>query len=289
MLSIVVILVKRNKDDMMSSPSGMVSQKDEIYKEKRKQKEQRYKKITQDIENIDDWANYSANNGLLKEVERRENSEQTRQDFECIYHHLQEARNFLDQDELEECVKTTSQARRCYLKALYSTSRRWRFFNLYAGHIWIYLISFLSLILAFYVINIDEFIMSGMDNITNFAEAAIHATTWGAIGGILRGLWYLKDKVSERKYKNSFGPYFLSVPFLGAIFGAVVYLIIVAGLLSLGSTEQSGDQQFPKINRPLVIIPICAIAGFNWEWVVIIFQRIEEAFSPNKSSTKMAM
>jgi hypothetical protein len=286
----LVILAKRNKDDMMSSPGSIVSQKEEIYKEKRKHKEQRYKKLIQDIENIDDWANYSTNNGLLKEVERRQNPEQTQQDFECIYHKLQEARNFLDQDELEECVKTTSQARRCYLQALYSTSRLWRFFTLYAGHIWIYLIGFLSLILAFYVINIDEFIMSGsrMDNIANFAEAAIHATTWGAIGGILRGLWYLKDKVSERKYKNSFGPYFLSVPFLGAIFGAVVYLIIVAGLLSLG-TGQSGDQQFPQINRPLVIIPICAIAGFNWEWVVIIFQRIEEAFSPNKSSTKMSM
>ena len=56
----------------MSSPSNIVSQREEIYKDKRKYKEQRYKKLIQDIENIDDWANYSTNNGLyypsLKEL-----------------------------------------------------------------------------------------------------------------------------------------------------------------------------------------------------------------------------
>jgi hypothetical protein len=64
MLRIIVILVKRNKGELMSSPSNIVSQREEIYKDKRKYKEQRYKKLIQDIENIDDWANYSTNNGL---------------------------------------------------------------------------------------------------------------------------------------------------------------------------------------------------------------------------------
>jgi hypothetical protein len=44
-------------------------------------------------------------------------------------------------------------------------------------------------------------------------EAALHAATWGCVGRILRGLWYLKDKVSDRKYRNSFRIYFISVPF----------------------------------------------------------------------------
>jgi hypothetical protein len=47
-------------------------------------------------------------------------------------------------------------------------------------------------------------------------------------------MWYLKDKVSEREYKNSWLIFFVSVPFLGGIFGALAYLIMLAGILSLG-------------------------------------------------------
>jgi len=79
----------------------------------------------------------------------------------------------------------------------------------------------------------DEFIISGgrMDNIA--AEFAVHATTWGAIGGILRGLWYLNSKVNNRTYRGAFSIYFLSVPFLGAIFDSFIYTIILGILLDL--------------------------------------------------------
>jgi hypothetical protein len=110
-------------------------------------------------------------------------------------------------------------------------------------------------------------------------EAAIHAVTWGCIGGILRGIWYLKDKVSERRYKNSWWIFFLSVPFLGGIFGAIIYLILIAGLLSLGVGQ--GDSTLSEINRPVVVIPIAALVGFNWEWAITIFKRIGDALASN--------
>jgi hypothetical protein len=65
-----------------------------------------------------------------------------------------------------------------------------------------------------------------------FASAGINAAAWGAVGGILRGLWFLKDKVGDRRYRKAWWIYFISVPFLGAIFGALVYFIIVGGLLA---------------------------------------------------------
>jgi hypothetical protein len=72
-------------------------------------------------------------------------------------------------------------------------------------------------------------------------------------------MWYLKDKVSEREYKNSWCIFFISAPFLGGIFGAILYLIIIAGILSLGVGENS-SQGFPDIDRPAVIVPIAALA-----------------------------
>jgi hypothetical protein len=137
-------------------------------------------------------------------------------------------------------------------------------------------------------------------------EAALHAATWGCVGGILRGLWYLKDKVSDRKYRNSFRIYFISVPFLGALFGAILYFLVVAGLFIIAPTQagpilsnqtslssstnttttNTTNQPNPGstgIARPsqvstLAIIPLATLAGFNWEWAVTIFKRIGDSF-----------
>ena len=78
-----------------------------------------------------------------------------------------------------------------------------------------------------------------------FAIAGINAAAWGAVGGILRGLWFLKDKVGDRRYRKSWWIYFISVPFLGAIFGAIVYFIIVGGLLAFAPNvfEASSNDQ----------------------------------------------
>jgi hypothetical protein len=35
-----------------------------------------------------------------------------------------------------------------------------------------------------------------------------------------------------------------------------------------------------EISRPEVIIPIAALAGFNWEWAVKIFRRIGDIITP---------
>ena len=131
----------------------------------------------------------------------------------------------------------------------------------------------------------------------------------------MRGLWYLKDKVSDRKYRNSFQIYFLSVPFLGALFGALVYLLFVAGLFililvrfkmycktrqhlllisqledqspSLLSIPQGQEDSVNKTNQSNVpnqgistvgIIFFSALGGFNWEWAVTIIKRIGDSF-----------
>ena len=113
------------------------------------------------------------------------------------------------------------------------------------------------------------------------------------------GIWYLKDKVSDRKYRNSFQIYFLSVPFLGALFGALVYLIFLAGtIIILPSQAGSLFDQMPGNNMAnetstpettsstgtvnaqsqIGIIFFSALGGFNWEWTVMIFKRIGDSF-----------
>jgi hypothetical protein len=125
------------------------------------------------------------------------------------------------------------------------------------------------------------------------------------VGAILRGLWFLKDKVSDRRYRNSFRIYLISTPFLGGLFGAILYFMIVAGLFIIApaqapailsnqttiaepnATTTTASQTGPMNQTngtsagnvsTLAIIPLAALAGFNWEWAIMILKRIGESF-----------
>ena len=65
---------------------------------------------------------------------------------------------------------------------------------------------------------------------------------------------------------------FVVGPFLGAIFGAIVYFIIIGGLLSL--TDNS------DVNLLNLVIILFSVAGYNWEWGIMIFREIGESFGP---------
>jgi hypothetical protein len=230
----------------------------------------RRQKLQVEIDRIDTWLNVAADNGLFKR--------QTAVPYTNIQRILHLARRNLDNNLLSDCETNISCAIHAYSEALYSTCKLWRFLNIYAAHIWIYLAAFLSIVLAFYLYFIDTY----LENSAHIAQAAIHATTWGVIGSILRGMWFLKEKVGDRQYRNSWTIYFISVPFLGGIFGAIIYLVIIAGLLSF-----NGNMANPNTPaNPIVIIPIAAFAGFNWEWAVAIFKRIGDLLSPTGPRTE---
>jgi hypothetical protein len=148
----------------------------------------------------------------------------------------------------------------------------------------------------------------------------LYAASWGAVGGILRGLWFLKEKVSERKYNNSFRIYFLCVPFLGGLFGAIMYFLLLAGVLIVGAelptSHQTEQIQATTVsnqsshnntsnstlgNQPAVgptattvsswtIVLFAVLAGFNWEWALILLKRIGDTFKevaePNRKMEK---
>lgn len=80
-----------------------------------------------------------------------------------------------------------SEARRSYNKALYTLSKWWRFSNVYAVPIWIYLVGFLAGVIVFYWVQLDRNFLDLDPLGVHIEEAALYAATWGTLGGILRG------------------------------------------------------------------------------------------------------
>jgi hypothetical protein len=242
--------------------------------------EQTRKKLLIEINRIDLWANTLVDNGLFDKQKKafEKNGNGAPVDlFDDIQKHLKEARTTLYDGDLSQSDYHASKALRCYDKALYSSSRLWRFSNVYAGPIWIYLIGFLIAVLVFYWVQLDVNFFRLNPPGVRIQEAALHATTWGTVGAILRGLWFLKDKVSDRKYRNSQRIYFLSVPFLGGLFGAILYFMLVSGLFIVAPAQAPGILEQTGAST-VAIIPLAALAGFNWEWAIMIFKRIGDSF-----------
>lgn len=206
---------------------------------------------------VDTWISTASENGLFKTQDKihpdsilkemndaRINLGTNPPNFPVVDHHL-------------------DLAAKNYFLAVNSTSKRWRFLNVYAGHLFIYIIGFLASIFLFYYLKVDTFFVNGMD----VPHVAIDATIWGIIGGLLRGIWFLWKNVNARQYRNAWIIWFVSTPFLGGILGAIVYLIIEGGLLTISQQTQ--------IVNPIVVIVFSALAGFNWEWAMGVLKKIE--------------
>lgn len=111
--------------------------------------------------------------------------------------------------------------------------------------------------------------------LTKIPEDALFATTWGVVGGILQGMWKLWRHVALRDYSSAWFIWGISAPFLGGIFGAIMYFVISAGLLAVSGTSNSTPNTF-------AIVVVAGWAGYSWEWFIETFQKIGDRFTPKR-------
>jgi len=256
-------------------------------------KEERKDDLESKIYKLDQRINASAENGLFtRDSEKRDE----------ILEHLKETRESFDREpfSFSECEKNYSLTWGLYTDKLNSIGYRWRLFNLHAIHIWIYLVAILVAIFSIYyfgLINcpvenggeqktsVQSTANTSNNNSTSGEQCYInkvfgkdvvgfYAVTWGCIGAVFRGLWYLKDRVDEKLFRNAWNIYYLSVPFLGGILGAIMYFIIIGGIISVTSTNVN-------IQHPIPVIVFATLAGFNWQWAVDVFRKVGDSLTPS--------
>jgi hypothetical protein len=234
-------------------------------------KEKRKEDLELEIDKLDQQIDVSTENGLFTgdpKVSR-----------DSILKSLRETRESFDKGEYSECETNHSLTWGLYTDALNSKGYRWRLFNLYAIHIWIYLVAILVAIFLIYYFGLIS--CSGEQCYINkifgngVGVVGFYAVTWGCIGAVFRGLWYLKDRVDEKLFRNAWNIYYLSVPFLGGILGAIMYFIIIGGVVSVTSMDVN-------IQHPIPVIVFATLAGFNWQWAVDVFRKVGDSLTPSE-------
>jgi len=237
---------------------------------------QRKEDLNTELERVGDWLRTAADNGMYNHLATKQNIQYD--SFENIGENLNRARQNLTDGTtpaLDECEHQITIASGKFSNALYNTDTSWRFNNIYAGWIWIYLISFLILDLTFFVAIVSE--PSRLDAVFGKNSSqyliGIYSTMWGIVGGILRALWYLRRLVDDRKYRNSFLQFNLSAPFFGGIFGSFSYFIMLAGLLVVNGTAQG------EIKNIFLMICVSSILGFSWPNMVQLIKNLADSIS----------
>jgi hypothetical protein len=193
---------------------------------------------------------------------------------EEILQNLKNAKEYASTYTFPDSRYYLSLAIRSYSDALNSVSRWWRFRNVYGGLVWIYLIGILAAL--FFVFYYHRDILEANLSVD---PSAINAAAWGIIGAVLRAMWWLRGKVDKRLYRISYNIYFVSIPFIGGMLGSVIYLIILGGLVALGTGSEG-------VVNPLAIIPFAALAGYNWLWAITIFNKIGDLLTDTKTEIK---
>jgi hypothetical protein len=206
--------------------------------------------------------------------------------LEDIQKILDEARHIADPNNtanlsIPKCQTKISLAAGKYYEALHCSQWSWRATNIYAAHIWVYLLSFLGAVILFYYYGgVDFFIeklniLDTQDDLQYYRNG-IYSVTWGIIGGIFRGIWFLKRRVDDREFRNSWTLWYLSSPIIGGILGVIIYLVLIGGLITLSTSELS-------IENSLVVMGVAAIVGYNWPAATDMIKRVGDSITGSKS------
>ena len=192
-------------------------------------------------------------NGLLKN-----DSETYEKIIDGLTKALQDLSN--DQPKTIEARKKFSLAYFQFNKAINSTSFWWRFKYSFGGPVLLYLLIisisiFLSWIF-FSPILLDSKIL----------WVPSWAFLWGSIGGILQGFWWLWQHISNRSLRKLWFVWYIILPLMGAILGALTYLVFIAGfIVATGETQ---------ITSEFFVILLSALAGFSTRWAVQILDKL---------------
>lgn len=156
-----------------------------------------------------------------------------------------------------EARKKFSLAHHQFNRTINSSSFWWRFKYSFGGHIVIYFIVILVSLFSMWLLLSVDFVIMWVPS---------WAYLWGCIGGILQGFWWLWQHVSERSLRKHWLIWYLLIPPMGAILGALTYLVFFGGFIAATGDAQIQSESFAML--------LSALAGFSTRWAVEILDKL---------------
>lgn len=159
-----------------------------------------------------------------------------------------------------EARKKFSSAYFEFNRVINSSSFSWRFTYSFGGPVALYLVTILISIFLAWIFFSPILLQSKILWIPTWAYL------WGLIGGTLQGFWWLWQHVSERSLRKYWLVWYFLLPLIGAILGALTYLVFLAGFIATTGEAQLKSEFFTML--------LSALAGFSSRWAVQILDKL---------------
>ncbi len=98
---------------------------------------------------------------------------------------------------------------------------------------------------------------------------AVNAMIWGGLGGVVGALHALWRHISrDQDFDKQFSLWYVTSPIMGVILGSFIYLVVLAGFLTLNSGDNTG------LNSGLLVYVLAWLAGFQQNVAYTLARRI---------------
>ena len=180
--------------------------------------------------------------------------------FESIVNAIKDARKSA-KDDPAEANRQLMIAYNLLHQATLSRSAGWRWINIYAVDI-----------AAYYVVVFALLIVLGLWCL--LGDGALPEAIWGVplpvivfgvFGGILRGLWWLYQKVQNTSFRVQFRIVYFIGPVLAAVLGMLSFFLAGALTLNLDDVATAGSTASGQVTPGVNLLAF--LAGFSWEWI----------------------
>ena len=221
------------------------------------------------LESLDQRVNIASENGLFTK-------RQNKGTFDLLQRHMAKSDTYLKRSP-PNTVSANTEVNKAYdvlNEAKEKAGLRWRLQCEYGFPYVVYLFAILAILVA--LVWVDTLPNSPLLKL-NIVPVPKRAFMWGMIGSVLQGLYALWRQVSQRQFRRGWIIWYLALPVIGAILGALMYMAIQFGVVA---TTQSG------IRNDTVPLLLAALAGFSWKWSVGILENVEKLFKAGTESTE---
>jgi len=214
--------------------------------------------VKEQLDKLHDALDIAAENGLFKNDSTQ---------YLTILNYIMEGYKNLygENQNIVEAKRNFSLAYFNFNKVVNSSSRWWQFKYSHGGHIAIYLYGVLISAVVAWIFYNPLLLRSDLFWVPSYAYL------WGLIGGVLQGLWWLWQHVSDLSLRRHWFLWFLILPIAGAILGALSYLIFFTGFIAAANRTNLESPYFPML--------LSALAGFSSRWAVQLLDRLTKILS----------
>ena len=108
-----------------------------------------------------------------------------------------------------------------------------------------------------------------------FFDVPVSKAGYGVLGGVLRGMYWLYQKVQRGEFRVQFVWPYLACPWTGGHIGVLAFAVFASGAAILGNMSASGtDVEGPNT---LGLALVAMLAGFSWKWTIDLLDRTKKA------------